>query len=396
MYLWSVLKRQWLHMLKNMENKIYHILVLNLGTTSFKYKLFEVTNKSEKEIANGAYENVGSLGTMSHMDAFAETEKTLKQKNVLKSFKELDAVGYKAVHAGDLTGSRIIDKNILKIMEQYSAFAPAHNPIYISVMRDMKKRFPELLQIGCFETTFHSTVPEKRVLYGVPYEWKENYGIRKYGFHGSSHNYISWKMKEEAPECNKIISFHLGGSSSVCAIENGKSIASSMGATPQSGLFQNNRVGDFDVFCLPKLMDEFNNDWKTILKELSTKGGLLGVSGLSNNMKEIVESANSRNERCKLTVDAYIDNLVGYAGMFDAYLKGADALVFTGGIGLGSNYLRERVCEELAYKGIVIDKKANSVGNEGIISTPESKIKVYMWKTNEELMVMRQCLKLLR
>ena len=143
-------------------------------------------------------------------------------------------------------------------------------------------------------------------------------------------------------------------------------------------------------------MDEFNNDWKTILKELSTKGGLLGVSGLSNNMKEIVESANSGNERCKLTVDAYIDNLVGYAGMFDAYLKGADALVFTGGIGLGSNYLRERVCEELAYKGIVIDKKANSVGNEGIISTPESKIKVYMWKTNEELMVMRQCLKLLR
>ena len=122
-------------MLKNMENKIYHILVLNLGTTSFKYKLFEVTNKSEKEIANGAYENVGSLGTMSHMDAFAETEKTLKQKNVLKSFKELDAVGYKAVHAGDLTGLRIIDKNILKIMEQYSAFAPAHNPIYISVAR---------------------------------------------------------------------------------------------------------------------------------------------------------------------------------------------------------------------------------------------------------------------
>lgn len=379
-----------------MENKIYHILVLNLGTTSFKYKLFEIIDEIERETASGTYESIGNSGTMSHMDAFVDTEKALKQKGALKSFDELDAVGYKAVHAGDLTGSQIIDDNVLDVMDKYSAFAPAHNPIYISVMKNMKERFPNLLQIGCFETTFHSTIPEKRVLYGVPYEWKENFGIRKYGFHGSSHNYIAWKMGKEAPECKRIISFHLGGSSSVCAIENGKSIASSMGATPQSGLFQNNRVGDFDVFCLPKLMDEFNNDWETILKELSTKGGLLGVSKLSNNMREIVEAAISGDEQSELTLDAYIDNLVGYAGMFDAYLKGTDALVFTGGIGLGSDYLRERVCEELAYKGIVIDKKANSVGNEGIISIPESKIKVYVWKTNEELMVMRQCLKLLR
>lgn len=382
-------------MLRNMGNRIYRIIVLNLGSTSFKYKLFEV-GEEEKEVAEGGFENVGSAGTMSHMDAFAETERELKEKGVLKSFESLDAVGYKAVHAGDVTGARVINDEILKIMEQYSVFAPAHNPVYIRVMKEMRERFPGLLQIGYFETSFHASIPEKRVLYGVPYEWKEQMGIRRYGFHGSSHSFIAWKMKQEIPEYKKIISFHLGGSSSVCAIEDGKSIASSMGATPQSGVFQNNRVGDIDMYCLPGLMKVYDGDWNQILKDLSSKGGLLGVSGISNDLRLIQTAANEGDTRANLTLDAYVDNLVGYAGMFDAYLKGADALVFTGGIGKGSSLIRKRVCEELAYKGIVLDEEANEKGNEGRISGPESKIGVYIWKTNEELMVMRQCLKLLQ
>ncbi len=382
-------------MLKNMESRIYRIIVLNLGSTSFKYKLFEV-GEEEKEVAEGGFENVGAAGSMSHMDAFAETERELIEKGVLDSFDSLDAVGYKAVHAGDVTGARVINDEILKIMEHYSVFAPAHNPVYIRVMKEMKERFPELLQIGYFETSFHASIPEKRVLYGVPYEWKEEMGIRRYGFHGSSHSYIAWKMGQEAPESKKVISFHLGGSSSICAIENGKSIASSMGATPQSGVFQNNRVGDIDMYCLPGLMKVYDGDWNQILKDLSSKGGLLGVSGISNDLRLIQTAANEGDTRANLTLDAYVDNLVGYAGMFDAYLKGADALVFTGGIGKGSSLIRKRVCEELSYKGIVLDEEANEKGNEGRISRPESNIGVYIWKTNEELMVMRQCLKSLQ
>jgi len=378
-----------------MESRIYRIIVLNLGSTSFKYKLFEV-GEEEKEVAEGGFENVGAAGSMSHMDAFAETERELIEKGVLDSFDSLDAVGYKAVHAGDVTGARVINDGILKIMEHYSVFAPAHNPVYIRVMKEMKERFPELLQIGYFETSFHASIPEKRVLYGVPYEWKEEMGIRRYGFHGSSHSYIAWKMGQEAPESKKVISFHLGGSSSICAIENGKSIASSMGATPQSGVFQNNRVGDIDMYCLPGLMKVYDGDWNQILKDLSSKGGLLGVSGISNDLRLIQAAANEGDTRANLTLDAYVDNLVGYAGMFDAYLKGADALVFTGGIGKGSSLIRKRVCEELSYKGIVLDEEANEKGIEGRISRPESNIGVYIWKTNEELMVMRQCLKLLQ
>ena len=394
MFQWSVLRKRWLLMLKNMENKIYRIIVLNLGSTSFKYKLFEV-GKEEKEVAEGGFENVGSAGKMSHMDAFAKTEQQLKEKGALESFESLDAVGYKAVHAGDVTGARVIDDEILKIMEHYSVFAPAHNPVYIRVMKEMKERFPKLLQIGYFETSFHASIPQKRVLYGVPYEWKEEMGIRRYGFHGSSHSYIAWKMKTEAPECKKILSFHLGGSSSVCAIEDGKSIASSMGATPQSGVFQNNRVGDIDMYCLPGLMKAYNGDWEKVLKVLSSEGGLLGVSGISNDLRLIQAAANEGDTRANLTLDAYVDNLVGYAGMFDAYLKGAEALVFTGGIGKGSALIRKRVCEELSYKGILLNEVANESGNEGKINSPDSKIGVYIWKTNEELMVMRQCMKIL-
>lgn len=398
--------------------KPYKIMILNLGSTSYKFKLFEKNNGTETIIAEGGFENIGSAvrdqahlskwfidgqtvkkkgerDFSTHMEAFHFSMDILAENKILSSMEELSAVGYKSVHAGTVSGARIINDEILGIMEKYAAFAPAHNPVYIRMMKQVEEAFPNLLQIGYFETSFHADIPEKRVTYGVPEKWKRELGIRRYGFHGSSHGYIAQKMEQEDAAQKKIVSLHLGGSSSVCAIENGKSIASSMGATPQSGIFQNNRVGDFDIFCLPALMKAYDNDWNKILKVLSSEGGLYGVSTLSNDLREIQVSAETGNTQAQLAIDAFVDGMVGYIGMFMAYLKGLDAIVFTGGIGVGSSLIRSMVCRELAFLGIELDDSKNISGYEGKISTDHSPIAVYVLKTNEELMVFRQCLRVL-
>lgn len=371
------------------------IMILNLGSTSFKFKLYQIVkDKAEEEqcleIVQGQTENVGD-----HLEAFEDCLKELEQSGILLSMGELDAVGYKSVHAGAISGARIIDGEILTVMEHYSDYAPAHNPVYIRLMRQVREKWPELLQIGCFETSFHADIPLKRAVYGVPDDWREQLGIRKYGFHGASHSYIAWRMSREDRTAQKVISVHLGGSSSLCAIENGKSIASSMGATPQSGLFQNNRVGDFDIFCLPALMKYYGGDFRKILDVLSRESGLLGLSGVSNDLRQVLLAAENGNQRAQLAIDAFVDNIAGYIGMFQTYLKGLDCLVFTGGIGFNSNYIRSRVCQEISFLGISLDMEKNLSGREGKISIEESRIGVYVFKTDEELMVMRQCLKIL-
>lgn len=386
-------------------------MVLNLGSTSYKFKLFQEGKNGGELLAEGGFENIGGEdgewfveskkacrkgnGTFSdHMQAFQLSILLLAENKVLTSLEELSAIGYKSVHAGVLSGARIIDDELLTVMETYSPFAPAHNPAYIRLMRQVAKQYLNLLQIGCFETSFHAQIPEKRVTYGVPIWWKKELGIRKFGFHGSSHSYIAWKMQEENPGAKKIISLHLGGSSSVCAIENGKSIASSMGATPQSGVYQNNRVGEFDIFCLPVLMEHYGGDWKEILRVLSSESGLYGVSAVSNDMRRIQEMAKAGDENAALAIDAFVDGLVGYIGMFTAYLKGLDAIVFTGGIGCGSAFIRKRVCEELDFMGIEVEQEKNEKGIQGKISRIDSRVGVYCLKTDEELMIYRQCVKI--
>lgn len=395
---------------------MYKIIILNLGSTSFKFKLFSKDKEQEHVLAEGGFENIGSAAGKwhvcisdravageqrfeNHLEAFRFSMEQLSEQKMLQSFDELDAVGYKSVHAGNVSGARRIDDEILEIMKKYAAFAPAHNPVYIQMMEQIRENYPKLLQIGYFETSFHAGIPEKRVTYGVPKFWKEELGVRRYGFHGSSHGYIAWKMEQEHPENRKVISLHLGGSSSVCAIDNGKSIASSMGATPQSGIFQNNRVGDFDLFCLPALMEYYEGDWKKILSVLSSEGGLYGVSNVSNDLRIIEAAAKDGNQDAMLAIDAYIDGIVGYIGMFTAYLKGLDALVFTGGIGMGSQLIRCRICEELDYMGVQLSERrsceAACVHENGLISAKDSLIDVYVWQTNEELMVFRQCVDIL-
>ena len=381
------------------------IFIMNLGTTSFKFKLFDM-DENEAVLAQGELECVGSgrshyeirladgrevVGdeeVADHGRAFTLCFEKLKELGALQSLEDLRAVGYKAVHGGNLSGTCLVDEALMEEMERVTPLAPAHNPIYLNAMRSIAEQYPDLTQVARFETSFHQTIPEKRVVYGVPYEWKENFGIRRYGFHGSSHQYISQKMAQLEPGAKRIVSCHLGGSSSICAIENGKSVATSMGATLQSGLFNNNRVGDFEVFCLPMLLPHYENDLDKVLGVLSKESGLLGLSGISNDLRPITDAMEA-NPRAKLAVETLADNILGFVGMYAAYMNGLDGLVFTGGIGLGSAVVRKLVCENLGYLGLKLDEQANEATGDGCISATDSRVKVWRIKTNEELVVAR-------
>ena len=316
--------------------EIRNVIVLNLGSTSFKFKLFDFAN-NEKVLATGEIENIGTAGgaysistgdntvkgacdCKVHGDAFALLMDALTNAGILKGLDELDAVGYKAVHCGALKGAQLVTDELIAKQEKFISFAPAHNPIYINMMKQVSERWPDLKQVAYFETSFHATIPEERVTYGVPTEWKDEMGIRRYGFHGSSHSYIGMHMKELEPNATKVVSVHLGGSSSICAIKDGESVASSMGATPQSGLFHNNRVGDFDVFCIPELVNKYGS-LDAVMKKLSKESGFLGVSGVSNDLRDVIAAAKDGNKNAQLAIDAFVDNIVGYIGMFSAYME---------------------------------------------------------------------------
>lgn len=385
------------------------ILVLNLGSTTFKFKLYDMTD-AETLLASGSVECIGAQGSYTikvgmdqrkaacacptHIDALETCMAELTGMGVPVDMATLDAIGYKAVHGGTISGSHVVDDALLAEMERMVSFAPAHNPVYLAMMRKIRAKYPEALQIACFETAFHATIPFERAVYGVPLEWVEQYGVRRYGFHGSSHSYIAWKMGRENPAAQRVISAHLGGSSSLCAILNGKSVAASMGATPQSGLFHNDRVGDLDVFCLPILARELGG-LDNAMRALSSKSGLLGLSGVSNDMRAVEAAAEGGNERARLALDALVDAIVGYVGMYTAYLGGLDALCFTGGIGLNDAGLRAAVVQKLGFLGAKLDEGLNVRGYEGRISAADSKIEVWSLETNEEIMVARGCMKVL-
>ena len=380
------------------------IFVMNLGTTSFKFKLYAFEGSEHTVLATGELESIGaSLSAWEmqcsagkeegktpipdHGTAFSHFFALLQQRGVLKDLSDLTAVGYKAVHGGNLSGTCLVDEALMAEMERVTSLAPAHNPIYLSAMRSIRAQYPELLQVARFETSFHGTIPEKRVTYGVPYAWKEEAGIRRYGFHGSSHQYIAQTVAALQPSARKIINCHLGGSSSICAILDGQSVATSMGATLQSGLFNNNRVGDFEPFALTAVMDHYGYTLEQTLTVLSKQSGLLGLSGVSNDLRLVIEAAEQGNSQAQLAVDTLCDNILGYIGMYAAYLNGLDALVFTGGIGTNCDLLRRKVCENLSYLGLELDQQKNLGRADGCISTGESRVKVWRLKTDEESVV---------
>ena len=381
------------------------IFIMNLGTTSFKFKFYAFSGACSEVLASGELESVGADSSRyeisypdgrviagetaidDHGAAFSHCFSILQRDGIIRDLSDVTAVGYKAVHGGNLSGTCLVDDALIREMERVTPLAPAHNPIYLSAMKDIRKRYPQLLQVARFETSFHGTIPEKRVTYGVPYQWKEELGIRRYGFHGSSHQYIAQTVAKLQPGARRIISCHLGGSSSSCAVLDGKSVATTMGATVQSGLFNNNRVGDFEPFCLKPIMEHYGYTLDETLAILSKKSGLLGLSGVSNDLRLVLEAADAGNRQAKLAFDTFCDNILGYIGMYAAYLNGLDALVFTGGIGTNSDILRQKVCENLGYLGLELDPVKNARRDDGIVSTDASKVTVWRLKTDEESVV---------
>lgn len=361
------------------------VLVANLGSTSFKFKLLDM-EQDGREIARGGYERIGQSGApyATHGDVIDA---------ILAECKcTIDAIGFKAVHGGPISGAVPVTDDVIATMEQFADVAPAHNPPYIAAMRAFRQKLPDVPQVAAFETAFHQTIPLARQVYAIPHEWTEKLGIRRYGFHGASHRYISWRVPELVgkEKSKRIISCHLGGSCSITAIEDGKSVAHTFGMTAQSGLPQNNRVGDFDTFALLKLLHH-GLTLDEIFKKLAKEGGMLGLSGVSNDMRDIEQAAGEGNARAKLAIDAFVEAVRNYIGQYLVVLGGCDVLAFTGGIGENGAALRAAICRNLEWAGIALDPAKNNVrGKEARISKDDSRTQVWIVPTNEELVVARQ------
>jgi len=385
------------------------ILVANLGSTSFKYRLFDIDGNIQ--LARGGIERIGSpeskcvveigakrqekiLRVPDHVEAVRQCLAQLTDPDIgcLKQAGELSAIAFKTVHGGRLSGVKLVDNELLSAMEEVVAVAPAHNPPYINAMRLMAQRLPEIPLVAVFETDFHQTIPERNRYYAVPYEWAEKYLVRRYGFHGASHRYIAERTAELLGRRDlRIISCHLGGSSSLCAIRGGKSVATSMGFSPQSGLPQNNRVGDFDPFALPVLVKQTGKSLEQVLDMLANQAGLLGLSGISSDLRDIIQAAETGNARAKLALDVFSSGVRHYLGAYMVELGGVDAIVFTGGIGENRPSIRTAVLENLESLEIVLDPAANlSAKGEAKVSAQTSRVQVWVMPTNEELIVARQ------
>ncbi|MFZ0960353.1 MAG: acetate kinase [Terriglobia bacterium] len=391
------------------------VLVPNLGSTSLKYQLLET--ESETVLARGKIDRIGGAesqivcwqtGSAEEWrsaalvpDHRAAIKILVDRLGGLGTGAGIAAVGFKAVHGGPrYCGSFLVDDGLLAAMQDYVPVAPAHNPIYIQAMRIFREILPGVPLVAVFETGFHSTVPEHANIYGVPQEWREKYGVRRYGFHGSSHRYISQRVPELLSRPIKelrLISCHLGGSSSITAIHSGESVDTSMGFSPQSGLEQSSRCGDLDPFAVLHVMEKENLTPAEARQVLCKKSGLLGISGISNDVRDLENGAKEGNARAALALEVFTYEVKRYVGAYAAAMGGLDALAFAGGIGENSPRVRQQVCNGLEFLGIHLNQEANRVPADGdrVISLPCSRVAVLVIYTNEELMVARETAKVL-
>lgn len=387
------------------------VLVCNAGSTSLKFKLFDMPQ--ERVLATGKIERVGSednaIFHYQAADGYAvKLEKQCiptytngiqkfldcvlnPEHAVIGSLDELERVGFKTVLSKDHYGVHELTPDVLKGMEDYLVIAPAHNIPYLSAIRQFQELVPGAKLVGVFETAFHTTVPLERAIYGIPYEWYEQYGIRRMGYHGASHEYISDTVAEKYGSTGKTISCHLGGSCSLCAIDNGKSVDTSFGLSLQVGINHSNRCGDIDPFIIPFLQKE-GMSLDDVLHGLTKKGGLLGISGVSNDLRLVEEAAAEGNERAQLAVEVFCNDIIRYIGAYYAELGGLDHLVFTAGIGEHDALIREKVCRKLVHMGILLDEEKNrSAGSEAVcISREDSPVTIEVVPANEELGVARK------
>jgi acetate kinase len=390
------------------------ILVANLGSTSFKYRLFDMTD--ERVLARGGVERIGSPESRSFVESGGQREEAAVEARdhaaavrlcleqladpkrlCLRDPSELAAIGFKAVHACGVSDVQRVDERVLAAMEAYADVAPAHNPPYVRAMRLLAKELPQIPLVAAFETGFHQTIPPAERYYAVPREWADKHGVLKHGFHGASHRYIAGRAAQllHKPDA-KIISCHLGGSSSLCAIKGGQSQACSLGMSPQSGLPHNNRVGEFDLFALPALLRATGKTLEQLLDDLSNRSGLLGLSRGRNDLRDIESAAESGCADARLAIDVFVASVRHYLGAYLLLLNGADAIVFTGGIGENSSRMRAAVCANLDWFDIHLDCQKNATAKgEMAIHSANSRVQLWIMPTNEELVVARQAKTLL-
>ncbi|MFC1982222.1 acetate/propionate family kinase [Chloroflexota bacterium] len=389
------------------------VLVANVGSTSFKYKLFEMDDESV--LASGGAERVKSERGLFSYRADGKPEVRLElplpdhnaaitlaldklvdpRVGALKSLDEVAVVGFKTVLAGDLPGTALLTDEVVAGMENYNCVLPAHNPPYIAAIRVFQQLTPGKPLVGVFEPGFHRDRPKYTMVYGVPYSWYEELGIKKYGYHGNSHRYVSQRVCEilgYGPKGLRIITCHLGGSSSLCAIKDGRSVDTSMGFSAQSGILNSTRNGDLDPFVLIYVMREKNLSAQEVSDILTKEGGLAGISGLSGDIRDLEKAADQGNERAQLALDVMVYDVKRYIGAYAAILGGVDVLTFAGGIGEKGTWMRSLVCQGLEFLGIRLDEERNRLarGTEEIISQDSSSVKVVVVPTNEELMVARE------
>ena len=379
------------------------ILVANIGSTSFKFRLFEMP--SERVLARGGIERIGSSDcpfTMTagdgpskkgsaefrdHAAAIGWVEKELG------GFEGLAAVGFKPVMARGISGTQFMGERVLTAMEEINTLLPAHNPPYIAGVRLFNRLYPQLPCIGTFETAFYDHIPPSITRYPVPLDWEEKYGIRRYGFHGASHRFVTSRCAElRGTDQLRIISCHLGGSSSIAAVRNGQAVNSSWGMTAQSGLPQNNRVGDFDCFALIYLARDLGLGIDEVERALTTSAGLKGMSGLSTgDVRDLLDACEQGNANARIALDVFTGQIRKFIGEFLVQMNGADVIIFTAGIAENNSDLRAAICANLDFCGLELDPSANKAARavEAVISTPASKIEVRVIPTNEEIVIAR-------
>ena len=388
-----------------------NVLVLNCGSSSVKYKLFQMPEG--KVLAQGGVEKLGLSDSFLKLK-LPSGEKVVLEKDMpehtvaidfilktitgseygcIKSLSEIDAVGHRLVHGGDkFSESVVITDAVVESVKQCIDLAPLHNPSTLKGVAAVTELIPGVPQVGVFDTAFPQTMPQRAFMYALPYEYYEKYGVRRYGFHGTSHRFVSKRACEFLGlDYNKarIITAHIGNGASMCAIKEGKCIDTTMGLTPTEGLMMGTRVGDVDPGALVFIGEKEGLSMAHLSEVINKKSGVLGVSGVSSDMREIEEAISQGNERAKLALEMYDYRIKKYVGAFTAAMGGLDLLIFTGGVGENQTTTREYVCEDMQYMGIEIDKELNAKihGDEALLSTKESKVKVVVIPTDEELMI---------
>ncbi len=394
------------------------VLVLNCGSSSLKYQLIDMEN--EEVLCKGLVERIGIDGSIlkhekegldgkhvveqpmkDHKDAIGHVLSAVVDPTVgaVKEMKEIDAVGHRIVHGGEkFASSAVLTDEVIAAIKDCSDLAPLHNPANLMGVEACKAILPDVPMVGVFDTAFHQTMPEKSFMYGLPHELYKKHGIRRYGFHGTSHLYVSQKAAEmlgKKPEDLKIITCHLGNGASITAVDGGKSVDTSMGLTPLEGLIMGTRCGDIDPAIIPFVMKKEGLDADGVDKLMNKESGVYGMTGISSDFRDIEDAAAEGNQLAINALDAYAQRVKKYIGAYAAEMNGVDAIVFTAGLGENGIGMREMICADMDFMGIKLDPEKNDVrGKDRIISSDDSRVKVLLIPTNEELMIARDTLRL--